>query len=86
MGHSGEGELLLGRAVSGREGWVGGRRIDRKTTVSVSGSHWVRPPPDDTPTESVTFVYGKLTISYVPQDPTSAPVVSCYDATLQAAC
>jgi hypothetical protein len=32
MGHSGEGRLLLGRAVSGREGWAGGRRIDRRTT------------------------------------------------------
>jgi hypothetical protein len=31
-GPLGEGELLLGRAVSGREGWVGGRRIVRRTT------------------------------------------------------
>jgi hypothetical protein len=26
-------------------GWVGGRRIDRKTTMSASGSHWVRRQP-----------------------------------------
>jgi hypothetical protein len=32
MGHSGEGELLLGHALSGRVGWDGGRRIDRRTT------------------------------------------------------
>src|SRR5260221_14386818 len=45
MGHSGEGELLLGHAVSGH-GWVGWRPTYRSkdNRLAVSGSYWVRPP------------------------------------------
>ena len=41
------------------------------------------------PVEQVSFDYGKLTISYRQQQPDGtfgAPVVSCYDATLQTVC
>ena len=39
-------------------------------------------PGDEGPEESITFVYGKLGIKYIPQEPRSQPVLAGWDQVL----